>query len=145
MNASECDDYPFKDWNAINFDEKIFYCNSDDLCIEQSNFDPNKVSTLTNFEILCSEEFCEYLSNSSNKNDLTAAPTSNSQESTNFDIVGVIGFIFILIVLRKLYVDTLKKEQVNRVEITEEGSSYIQDFDGNFEDSKELFDENDFS
>jgi len=144
LNAGECDDYPFKDWNAINFDEKIFYCNLEDLCIEQSNFDPNKASTLTNFEILCGEEFCEYLSNSSNENNLTSAPESNSQESTNFDITGVIGFLFILIVFRKLYLDTLKKKQVNRVEINEDSSSIIQDFDGNFGDTKELFDENDF-
>jgi len=144
LNAGECDDYPFKDWNAINFDEKIFYCNLEDLCIEQSNFDPNKASTLTNFEILCGEEFCEYLSNYSNENNLTSAPESNSQESTNFDITGVIGFLFILIVFRKLYLDTLKKKQVNRVEINEDSSSIIQDFDGNFGDTKELFDENDF-
>ena len=145
LNAGECDDYPFKDWNAINFDEKIFYCNLEDLCIEQSNFDPNKASTLTNFEILCGEEFCEYLSNYSNENNLTSAPESNSQESTNFDITGVIGFLFILIVFRKLYLDTLKKKQVNRVEINEDSSSIIQDIDGNFGDTKELFDENDFN
>lgn len=145
LNAGECDDYPFKYWDAVIFDEKIFYCNNESYCIEKSNFDPNNISTLTNFEIFCGEEFCEYISNTSNEDDLTVSTPSNSQEYTDFDIAGIIGFLFILLVFRKLYLDTVKKRQVSRVEIGEESSSYVQDIDGNFGEVEELFDENDFS
>ncbi len=145
LDSRECDDYPFRDWDAVTFDEKIFYCNSESYCIEKLNFDPNNTSTLTNFEILCGEEFCEYISNSSKEDDFTDSTPSNSQKYTDFDIAGIIGFLFILLIFRKLYKDTVKKRQVSRVEIGEESSSYIKDFDENFGKVEELFDENDFS
>jgi len=145
LNASECDDYPFRDWDAVTFDEKIFYCNSESYCIEKLNFDPNNTSTLTNFEILCGEGFCEYISNSSKEDGFTDSTPSNSQKYTDFDIAGIIGFLFILLIFRKLYKDTVKKRQVSRVEIGEDSSSYVQDIDANFGEVEELFDENDFS
>lgn len=143
--VSECDDYPFRDWDAINFDEKIFYCNNEGYCIEQLNFDPNNASTLTTFDILCGQEFCEYISSSSKEgNSITTTPTY-SQESADFDILVIVGFLLILLVFRKLYLDTLKKKQVNRVEVGEDSSYFNQDFERNFNDTKELFDENDFN
>ena len=145
LNASECDDYPFRDWDAVTFDEKIFYCNSESYCIEKLNFDPNNTSTLTNFEILCGEGFCEYISNSSKEDGFTDSTPSNSQKYTDFDIAGIIGFLFILLIFRKLYKDTVKKRQVSRVEIGEDSSSYLVDIDENFGEVEELFDENDFS
>lgn len=145
LTARECDDFPFKEWSSINFDGKVFYCNSESYCIEVVNFDKNDPSTQTNFEILCGDEYCEYLSNSSNDGDETAISQNDLLEDNEFDLAGILGFIIILLVLRKLYLDTLKKKQVNRVEINEDSSSFIQDFDGNFGDANELFDENDFS
>ena len=132
LNTSECDDYPFRDWDAINFNEKTYYCNLDDLCIEESKFNSSSSKSFDDFDIVCGTEYCTYLNE---KDSLGGFNETDSFSRTEF--INILLLATFLIITRKIYI-TKRKSKIQYVEINESSNKEIYD------EKEEIYDEFNF-
>lgn len=122
--SSQCDYYPFLEWNYISFDNNNYYCDTNNLCVLESLFNPNMTSQEL-FSVKCGEEFCEYLesvnesssTSTENSNELNIpSTTENSNEpktpSTYLANSSFSQILFFLILLSYIIFKRLKREKV---------------------------------
>lgn len=132
LNARECDDYPFRDWDAVTFDEKTYYCNLDALCIEESKFNLSSSKSFDDFDIVCDTEYCTYL------NEKDSLEGFNERDSfSRTEIINILLLATFLIITRKIYI-TKRKSKMQYVEINENSNEEIYD------ENEEIFDEFNF-
>jgi len=146
----ECDDYPFKQWDQIQFDEKIFYCNSENICIEQSIFNINDIKT-SDYSIKCFTDYCEYLDGKKKSQATTPSnnfiPQDENEIRSEIDLGKAITFMVFLLLLRTVYLNKLKKERLKEQTFINNQfhTNQIRDFDGNFGTDYENFDDFNFN